>query len=173
MRQGQGPLRSLTIALHSVSAVWILMLGVLILVDVCGRGLFGMPLAGVPELLRNSIVAITFLQLPFAVLSGAMIRVGLLYDTLGPRFRRLSDMMTGIVGLGLFALLAYASWGPLTESWAIGEYEGEGALRVPVYPVRAVVVAMSALVAFVYVVIVLRGMRGARPYDPAPRQDQG
>ena len=45
-------------------------------------------------------------------------------------------------------------------SWEISEYEGEGALRVPVYPVRTFIVVMSVIAAFAYLLLCLREMSG-------------
>ena len=60
----------------------------------------------------------------------------------------------------LFLAIAYASWVPMLNAWEISEYSGEGALRVPTYPVRSVVVAMSLLAAICYVGLAVREFRG-------------
>ena len=69
-------------------------------------------------------------------------------------------MTNYLLGVAVFVLMAWASWGPLLNSWAIGEYEGEGALRVPVYPVRTLIVVMSVIAALAYVLLFLRELRG-------------
>ena len=58
--------------------------------------------------------------------------------------------LANILGILIFLLTALSSWGPAVEAWQISEYEGEGALRVPTYPVRILVAATAAFTALVY-----------------------
>ena len=59
------------------------------------------------------------------------------------------------------------------HAWTSGEYEGEGALRVPVWPARIIVVMGSALVVISYVFYGLGGLRAlltgkAQEVEPPP-----
>ena len=65
---------------HIVSAFWVLVLAMIIFVDVLGRHFFSHTLLGATEIIRNSVVSITFLQLPLAIYRGGMIRSTILYD---------------------------------------------------------------------------------------------
>ena len=135
---------------HVVSAFWVLVLAAIIFVDVMGRYLFSQPLLGATEIIANSVVSITFLQLPLAIYQGGMIRSTLLYDAVGERARRLLRTLAYVLGLAFFLGTAFSAWGPALEALAVSEYEGEGALRVPTYPVRFLVVATSIFAAYVY-----------------------
>ncbi len=135
---------------HVVSAFWVLVLAAIIFVDVMGRYLFSQPLLGATEIIANSVVSITFLQLPLAIYQGGMIRSTLLYDAVGERTRRWLRTLAGVLGLAFFLGTAFSAWGPALEALAVSEYEGEGALRVPTYPVRFLVVATSIFAAYVY-----------------------
>ena len=135
---------------HVVSAFWVLILAAIIFVDVMGRYLFSQPLLGATEIIANSVVSITFLQLPLAIRQGGMIRSTLLYDAVGERVRRVLRTLAYVLGLAFFLGTAYSAWGPALEALAVSEYEGEGALRVPTYPVRFLVVATSIFAAWVY-----------------------
>ena len=75
--------------IHLFSAFWTLALAVLIFADVTGRGLFNRPIPGTKELLQNSIVAITFLQLPLAIYSGSMLRTSIFADAIPPAGRKI------------------------------------------------------------------------------------
>ena len=46
-----------------VATLWIILLMLLIVGDILGRELFGNPIAGVPEMVKFSIVGIVFLQI--------------------------------------------------------------------------------------------------------------
>jgi hypothetical protein len=54
------------------------------------------------------------------------------------------------MGLLFFLGTAFSAWGPALEALGVSEYEGEGALRVPTYPVRFLVVLTSLFAAYVY-----------------------
>lgn len=137
-------------ATHVVSAFWVLVLAAIIFVDVMGRYLFSQPLLGATEIIANSVVSITFLQLPLAIYQGGMIRSTLLYDAVGESGRRWLRTLAGVLGLAFFLGTAISAWGPALEALAVSEYEGEGGLRVPTYPVRFLVVATSIFAAYVY-----------------------
>ncbi|MBT5031041.1 MAG: TRAP transporter small permease [Proteobacteria bacterium] len=135
---------------HVVSAFWVVVLALIIFVDVSGRYLFNVPLLGAVEVIKNSVVSITFLQIPLAIYRGKMIRTTLIYDAASPLIKKHLRSFANILGLLFFLGTAFSSWGPFVEAWAIGEYEGEGALRVPTYPVRFLVALTSAYAGFVY-----------------------
>jgi hypothetical protein len=60
------------------------------------------------------------------------------------------------------------------HAWDIGEYEGEGALRVPTYPVRIAIVLLSALAAINYLVLLLNELGLIASEElPAPAHDVG
>ena len=135
---------------HVVSAFWVLVLAAIIFVDVLGRYLFSQPLLGATEIIKNSVVSITFLQLPLAIYRGGMIRSTIVYDALGPNWQRNLRTIANVLGLLFFLGTAYSAWGPAVEALGVSEYEGEGALRVPTYPVRFLVAATSIFAAYVY-----------------------
>ena len=68
------PLNAVTQAANIVGSCLIVGLVALIIADVLGRNLFGTPVAGVPEIVSLSIVAIVFLQAPQALLAGRLTR---------------------------------------------------------------------------------------------------
>lgn len=137
--------------LHIVSSGWVLILAGVIFADVMGRALFNHPLLGTAEIVKNSIVAITFLQIPLAIMVGAMLRTTLILDAAGPGLKRLIEFGATLLAIAFFAALAVGSYEPLIDAWRIGEYEGEGALRVPTYPVRAVILVMAVFTTVILV----------------------
>lgn len=136
--------------IHLVSALWTLGLAALILADVAGRSLLAQPIPGTKEIIQNSIVAITFLQLPLAIYSGSMLRTSVLADAVPPIVRQLLRTLCYLLGAALFVGLMISSYEPLLDAYRIGEYEGEGALRVPVWPLRGVILIMSVFGFFAY-----------------------
>ena len=149
-----------TKSLHMLAAVWLFFLAFLILGDVLGRNLFNQPIPGTPEIVANSLVSIAFLQLSHSIRMNGMLRAEFLQPYLSPKLWRLLAGIGCLFGVALFLAIAYASWVPMLNAWEISEYSGEGALRVPTYPVRSVVVAMSLLAAICYVGLAVREFRG-------------
>jgi TRAP-type C4-dicarboxylate transport system permease small subunit len=146
--------------LHILAAIWLCLIAMTIVVDVVGRFAFNAPLTGTAEIVANSVVAIAFLQIPFAIRTYGMLRTTVVLDHLGTAGRRIFNITTYLLGVAVFLVIAYASWEPMLFSWSIGEYEGEGALRVPTYPVRTFIVVMSVIAAFAYLLLCLRELRG-------------
>jgi len=137
-------------AIHLVSALWTLCLAVLIFFDVNSRSLFSQPIPGTKEIVQNSIVAITFLQLPLAIYSGSMLRTSVLADAVPSSVRRILRTIGYLLGVALFIGLVISTYEPFLDAYRIGEYEGEGALRVPTWPLRGLILVMSAFGAFAY-----------------------
>ncbi|MFT6073309.1 MAG: TRAP-type C4-dicarboxylate transport system permease small subunit [Yoonia sp.] len=136
--------------LHIFSAFWTLALAFLIFSDVFGRIFLSRPIPGTKEILQNSIVTITFLQIPLAIYSGSMLRTTILSDAVPPWARRLLRTFASILGLALFLALIWGTVPSFWDAYRIGEYEGEGSLRVPTWPVRGAIAVMSAFCAFAY-----------------------
>ncbi|TCT05685.1 TRAP transporter small permease [Aquabacter spiritensis] len=146
--------------LHIISALWAMSLAFLIFADVSLRSVFSSPLPGTKEIIQNSVVAITFLQIPLAIYSGAMLRTSALDGMMGPAGRKILRLCCWLMGAAVFAALASASWEPFLTALRIGEYEGEGALRVPTWPVRGILVVMGAFSAIAYAMMFVWDLRG-------------
>ena len=140
--------------IHVISAVWVLILGFAIIADVLGRALFSYPIQGTTEVVKASVVAITFLQLPLAVFSGSMLRTEIFANALSDRGRRVLRTVSYLAGALLFFLIAWASWDAAIFSVVKGEYEGEGALRVPTWPVRWIIVSTAAISCLAYLMMI-------------------
>lgn len=147
-------------AIHLISALWTLALAALIFGDVIGRTVFTAPIPGTKEILQNSIVSIAFLQLPLAIYSGSMLRTTIFADAVPPFARRILRTISALLGLVVFIGLVWSTLPAFLDAYRIGEYEGEGSLRVPTWPVRGVVLVMSAFVGLAYLQMIWLDWRG-------------
>lgn len=154
-------------ALHLVSAFWTLGLALLIAADVVGRA-FLMPVPGTKEIVQNSVVTIVFLQLPLAIYSGAMLRTPILIDALPPVLRRLVNTFGMLLGCAFLLGLLWGTWPSFVDAYRIGEYEGEGSLRVPTWPVRGAIAAMSVFGVVAYAWMIWLDWTGGMVDDHAP-----
>lgn len=144
--------------LLAAAAVIILLLGFLVCADIFGRAIFNSPVKGTPEMVSMSIVIICFLLAGYAVQSGSMIYTDVFSAMFGVRGRAFAQLLSAMLGILFFGIIVWGSYEPMLHAWLSGEYEGEGALRVPAWPARVVVVIGSILVVVSYA---LHGIRAA------------
>jgi TRAP-type C4-dicarboxylate transport system permease small subunit len=145
--------------LLAAAAVIIFLLGFLVCADVIGRAFFNSPVKGTPEIVSMSIVIICFLLAGYSVQSNSMISTDVFSGMFGVRGIGAAQVLSAIFGLIFFGLIVWGSYEPMVYSFTSGEYEGEGALRVPTWPAKVVVLLGSVLVVVSYVLYGLRGLR--------------
>ncbi|HSP50908.1 MAG TPA: TRAP transporter small permease [Pseudolabrys sp.] len=156
-------------ALLAAAAVIIFLLGFLVCADVIGRAFFNSPVKGTPEMVSMSIVIICFLLAGYSVQSGSMIFTDVLASRFGVRGRAFALLLSSVLGILFFGLIVWGSVEPTLHAWASGEYEGEGALRVPALPARVVVMLGSLLVVISYS---FHGIHAARAFLTGRAEDE-
>lgn len=133
-----------------LAAVLAFLLCFLVVADVIGRVVFNHPVKGTTEIVSLSIVVICYLQAGFAIRSGGMLHVDMFVSAAGPRGRSAFAAVAALAGLLLFAAICWGSLDGAWHAWSSNEYEGEGALRVPVWPARFVLILGTGLAAVSY-----------------------
>jgi TRAP-type C4-dicarboxylate transport system permease small subunit len=136
-----------------LAAVWAFGLTFLILADIIGRNLFDFPINGTAELVTASIVIIVFLQAGYAIRSRSMLRADFLVIHLPRSVQRVLLAFGYLLGALFFLMIITGGWQESILSFVEGEYEGEGALRVPSWPARWTVMLGSALAMINYCVM--------------------
>ncbi|PWE29048.1 TRAP transporter small permease [Pararhodobacter marinus] len=174
---GIGPLDAFARIVDRVTALLsalgtALILGVMLLisVDVIGRFFFGAPIAGVPEMVAMSILAIVFLQVANTTARGKLTRSDAALSFLTRRSARLgqaADAVLHLAGAVLMAALLSAFWPQFLRSYGRGDIVGTvGQFRAPIWPVHGIVVTGAALMVLVFALMALmlaiRAVRGAR-----------
>ena len=143
----------LTRFLLILAAAWAFMLTFFIIADIIGRTVFNAPVYGVPEIVMNSIVMIVFLQAGYAIRSRSMLRADFLARRFPPLFGRIVLALGYLLGAAFFLMILYGGWEMAARAWVTGEYEGEGALRVPAWPTRFTILFGSGVAAFNYLLM--------------------
>ena len=136
-----------------MAAAWAFVLTFIIIADITSRGLFNDPLNGTREIVANSIVIIVFLQAGYAIRSRSMLCAEFLIDLFSPRVRRAALAFGYLLGVVFFVLIIFGGWQLAIDSWTGGEFEGEGALHVPAWPTRFIILIGSALAVINYLVL--------------------
>jgi TRAP-type C4-dicarboxylate transport system permease small subunit len=140
-------------ALMVVAALWAFMLTFFIMSDIIGRGVFNVPLNGVREIVMNSIVIIVFLQAGYAIRSRSMLRADFILNQFPTMLRRAALLLCYLLGAALFLIILNGGIDTAIHAWVANEYEGEGALRVPTWPTKFVILLGAGLAFLNYLIM--------------------
>lgn len=144
----------LTKFLMVFGAVWAFALCFFILADIIFRAL-NMPISGTKEIVANSVVIIVFLQVGYAVRSGSMLRADFLVIMMPNLVQKVLLVLCFVAGAAFFLFLLKSGITPALRSFANGEFDGEGALRVPVWPARFAILLGGGLAGLNYLLLSL------------------
>ncbi len=82
-----------------------------------------------------------------------MLRADFLVTHLPPKVQRVLLAIGYLLGAAFFLMIITGGWDESIRSFTEGEYEGEGALRVPSWPARWTVLIGSAIAMINYLVL--------------------
>lgn len=135
------------------AAGWTFGLAFLVMANIIGRSFFDTPVYGTAEIVAASIVIVVFLQAGYAIRSRSMLKADFLVVHLPDKVQRALLAIGYLLGAGFFLMIITGGWQESVQSFVEGEYEGEGALRVPSWPARWTVLIGSALAMINYLVM--------------------
>lgn len=119
--------------------------------DILARNV-GIVFYGTAEYIKNIIVAIVFLWLPYCVKVDSMLRMDFLLSAVSPSMRRALVVFGYALGVLFFASIAYGAMEPTYNSWLTNEVEDRGmGITVPVWPARAAILFGCAAAALIYI----------------------
>lgn len=161
--QANAPLRvfgGIVGGMNAAGSCWIMVLMLLILAEVIGRGAFHAPIVGVIEMIEISIIGIVFLQLADSLRQGVLTRSDGLFNQAMVRFPAVGHLMgiaTFALGVVFMALILYGYMPTLVDAWTKDFYIGvEGMFTAPVWPI-ALIVVVSMTVCMVQFAVMLAG----------------
>jgi TRAP-type C4-dicarboxylate transport system permease small subunit len=146
-----------------MAAVWAFILTFFILTDIVGRTLFNDPFNGVREIVANSIVIIVFLQAGYAIRSRSMLSADFLVSRFPAWLQRVALGFGYLLGAAFFGVIIWGGWTFAVDSWVGGEFEGEGALHVPAWPTRFIILIGSVMAIVNYLVVAYLDVVRPRP----------
>ncbi len=142
-------------------------LAFLILIDVSAR-LFRISFYGVAEYVRNMIIVIVFLQLPYAIRIASMLRVDIFVNALPKSLSTPLYVLGNLLGVLFFAGITAGALPPAIDAWVNNRVEGEGVVDVAAWPARFAVVygcGFAALLYFLRIIDTLLGREAAKPAE--------
>ena len=154
----EGMIRRSTEVLQAIAAIWLIFVALTIFAEVAFRnlGLF----LGADQIVQNSVPAIVFLQVPFAISAGTMLRTTQIFGLVKKRVRLSINFISYLIGFALFIGIAVGGWTDMVRGWEIKEYQGIGAIEFPVYIIRTVIVFCSIIVVLIYLNLAFRAVTG-------------
>lgn len=152
---------ALTKLLMIIGALWAFSLCFVALADIVLRAT-NLPVTGTKEIIANSVVIIVFMQVGYAVRSGAMLRADFLVNAMPPWAQKILNTLALILGAVFFLYLLQAAVPQAIRSYTRNEFDGVGALKVPVWPARWAIVMGAGLAGINYVLLTLVEVFGLR-----------
>jgi TRAP-type C4-dicarboxylate transport system permease small subunit len=135
------------------AAAWAFGLSFLVMANIIGRTYFDFPIYGTAEIVAASIVIVVFLQAGYAIRSRSMLKADFLVEHLPDKVQRTLLAIGYLLGAAFFLMIITGGWEESIASYVEGEYEGEGALRVPSWPARWTVLIGSGIAMMNYLVM--------------------
>ena len=135
------------------AAAWTFGLSFLVMANIIGRTYFDFPIYGTAEIVAASIVIVVFLQAGYAIRSRSMLKADFLVEHLPDKVQRTLLAIGYLLGAAFFLMIITGGWEESIASYVDGEYEGEGALRVPSWPARWTVLIGSGIAMMNYLVM--------------------
>ena len=114
---------------------------------------------GADQIVQNSVPAIVFLQVPFAIVSGTMLRTTLIYEFCSKNSKIIINVLSFLIGMMLFIGIAVGGWTDMIKGWEIREYQGIGAIEFPVYIVRTVIIFAAIIIVYIYASLIIDQFR--------------
>ena len=139
---------ALTAGLNVIGTLLIVLIMLLVNADVIGRGVFGSPVSGVPEIVSMSIVAIVVLQIAQAFAKGRLTQTEAILGFVAnraPKVRIAMDLVFAIAASALVCQILAASSPLFQKAWVRNTFEGTiGDFTAPIWPVKLIILVGCA-----------------------------
>ncbi|MBM3486682.1 MAG: TRAP transporter small permease subunit [Alphaproteobacteria bacterium] len=153
-------LRALYDACGALAGASLVLMFAMIALNIAG-GQFGFFIRGLDALAGYLMAAAIFLALPYTFKAGEHIRVTLLIQRLAPGARRAVEIGCLVVGLGLAALLAWASIRLAWLSWVFGDIS-QATDRMPLWIPQVPFAFGALMLAVAFLEDLVDALRGRR-----------
>lgn len=155
--------------LNTIASVWVLAMMAVIAADVIGRSAFNRPLFGIPEIVKVSVVGIVWLQMAYTLRADRHLRSNLVFGVLPPPLKRAVYALNCVAGITVFGLIVWHTYDEVLDTYRFGTFEGEHPVRIPVWPIWAILVLGASLTTIEFVVQLVKTLF----YGHLPAGDEG
>ncbi len=147
-----------------ISWVALIIIILMVTIDVTGRFLFEAPLPASFEISALLMPFIMFPPLAYALSMGLHIRVSLLTRRLPPRAQLWFEIGADVIGLALFAMVAYIGWLHFYKSYLIRELIF-ASIDLPWYPSKLLLFVGATCFSLQFIINIVRAVRAGRSID--------
>lgn len=137
-----------------VASILLFFLMVITFIDVIGRNFLNHPLPGGSELTEIVLAGSIFFLLPSVAFRGDHIVVDLIDVIRTPLLDFIRKLLVGILGGGLFALIAWRLW--ILGGMALGYADRSPTLGIPLAPVLYAMSVLAGITALCFVALLFR-----------------
>lgn len=142
--------RPVSRVIHSVGMSVLAAMVFLTFADVSLRYAFNRPIPGTLGITEYMMVIIISLCIPYCALVKGNVRVDLVVSRFRKRSQVIIGVITGLLGLGLYSLMAWQCFLNIKEQFVVGLVSM--VLRIPVFPFAAVVTFGIAVLCLVLLI---------------------
>ena len=153
-----GGLALLDRSIFQLCGIFMFVLMVVGTLDVVLNNAIGFGFPGAIDIAQALFVCSVFLALPVVARQNDHIKVDLFTNMFSPRMGRIAAAVSGLVGAGVYLILAYTMWDLFRASWRVNE-QSLSVFAFPIYPVKFLAffgLALSVLAAIAQVVGIFR-----------------
>lgn len=151
-------LNSVSLIFHKVgSLVFFSLIVFLVGMDVVLRYFFNRPTEWVGEVCAMILLAALCLSLVRCWDEGKHIRMGLFYERFPSQWQACSNILTGLLGMGLFGLLGFEC--AIDIPLLIRTHEVGEQSAVPIWPFRTVMLLVAVLFCFQFIVFIVSSLK--------------
>lgn len=145
-----------------IGAILVVGMMLLIVADVTGRYFFNRPVQGTMELTIFIMVGMVFLTIGYTQGIKAHIKIEILAERMSFRMRKVFELVTCVLGLGIYGLIAWQGVMLALDSWKYHEYT-DGLIPFPTLPAKLTVPIGSILLCLRFIldiVNILKDLKG-------------
>lgn len=144
--------------LTTVSGIAIMVMMFYITGDVAGRYLFNNPLPASFKISEMLMVFIIFWSLAYVQARGGHLRLQFLSRRFPPRGQSILDILASIIGIFIFAIIAWQAADWAMKAWQTGEY-AQGVWKIPYFPARLTLAIGAFIICLQFIVSLIPHIR--------------
>lgn len=138
-----------------IGGLLIVVVVLLTVVDVTGRYLFDAPLPGTLEIQQILLAYIALVPLAYTLITGGHVRFTLIIDRFRGRVRPILEILSALIGIAVFVVLARGGWESFESSWAVREMMA-ATVPLPYWLPKAMLPLGAALMTIQLLLVVAR-----------------
>lgn len=130
----------------------------LISADVFCRLFFSKPFQGVGEIVSSVMIILCFLEVPYCLMKGTLVKSTVLYDKVNDKAKAIIDIVSCLMGIFVFSLIVKTGFKSLMDAIRINDADLVGSIRISTVPGRFSVVLGSVAMVIELVILTIKNI---------------